>query len=292
MKQTLFTGVCTALVTPFTEQGINYPLLEVLLNRQMAAGIQAICLCGTTGEAPTLSDVEKLEIIRFSKTVVGNECMILAGTGSNCTSHAIALSKAAVAAGADALLVVSPYYNKANPEGLIAHYTQICTNVQIPVVIYNVPSRTGVDIPVSVYQELAKLPNVAGVKEASWDMRKISSVLRECPEDFALWAGNDELILPCISLGAKGVISVQSNAEPELTTAMTAAALDGDLDTALFLHKHLWPVSQALSSDINPIPIKTAMKLLGYDCGSCRLPLTTLSGDKHELLKKAIFSLR
>ena len=292
MKQTLFTGVCTALVTPFSGDKINYPLLEVLLHRQLEAGIHAICLCGTTGEAPTLSDAEKLEMISFAKTIVANDAIILAGTGSNATSHALQLSQAAVAAGADALLVVSPYYNKANSKGLIAHYTQICTSVQIPVVVYNVPSRTGVDIPVSVYQELAKLPNVAGVKEASWDMRKIATILRECPKDFALWAGNDELILPCIALGAKGVISVQSNAEPELTSAMTAAALDGDLDTALFLHKHLWPFSKALSSDINPIPIKAAMKLLGYDCGLCRLPLTKLSPDKLEQIKKAIFSLR
>lgn len=292
MKQTLFTGVCTALVTPFSEGMVNYPLLEVLINRQLDAGIRAICLCGTTGEAPTLSDEEKLEMIRLAKAIVADDCMIMAGTGSNSTGHAVEFSKAAVSAGADALLVVSPYYNKANEEGLIAHYTQICTSVQIPVVLYNVPSRTGVDIPLSVYQVLAKLPNVAGVKEASWDMRKLSSVLRECPEDFALWAGNDELTLPSIALGAKGVISVQSNAEPELTAAMTEAAMEGDLDTAIFLHKHLWSLSQALSSDINPIPIKEAMKLLGYDCGACRLPLTKLSTDKQEALKKAIFSLR
>ena len=292
MKQTLFTGVCTALVTPFRNGKINFDLLEVLLNRQIAAGITAVCLCGTTGEAPTLSDLEKVAMIRFAKEVVADQCMILAGTGSNDTAHCIELSKAAVQAGADALLVVSPYYNKANAEGLITHYRDICTSVQVPVVIYNVPSRTGVDIPVAVYQELAKLPNVAGVKEATTDMRKVAHIHHSCPADFALWCGNDDLILPCIALGGKGVISVVSNLDPFLTNAMTQAALKGADNTALKLQHQLWPLLQALSSDINPIPIKEALKIIGYDCGGCRLPLTKLSDDKNKILKESIFAFQ
>lgn len=292
MKQTLFSGVCTALVTPFKDGNINFSLLEVLLERQIAAGIPTICLCGTTGEAPTLSDQEKLAMIRFAKTKVGDSCMILAGTGGNSTSHAVELSKAAVQAGADALLVVSPYYNKANAEGLIAHYCQICTSVPIPVVIYNVPSRTGLDIPVPVYQELAKLPNVAGVKEASCDMRKVAQIRMQCPGDFTVWSGNDDLILPTAALGCKGVVSVISNVEPLLTQTMTQAAMDGDLDTALNLQKKLWPLLQALSCDINPIPVKAAMKVIGYDCGQCRLPLTDLPAEKIKFLKEGIFALQ
>jgi len=176
MKQPVFTGVCTALVTPFLGNTINFPMLEQLLKRQMDAGIEAVVISGTTGEAPTLTDVEKIELFRRAKQYVGAHCKILAGTGSNNTEHAVALSKAAEAVGADGLLVVTPYYNKATSEGLLAHYSAIAGAVHIPVIAYNVPSRTGVDIPVEVYACLAKIPNLAGVKEASSDIRKITKI--------------------------------------------------------------------------------------------------------------------
>ena len=192
MKNILFTGVCTALVTPFLNGEVNYPMLEQLLRRQVKAGIRAVVICGTTGESATLSDSEKLEMFRRAKKYVGDQCMIIAGTGSNNTEHALALSKAAEDAGADALLVVSPYYNKATSEGLIAHYSAVSSAVHIPVIAYNVPSRTGVDIPVGVYQYLAQIPNIAGVKEASTDISKITKIRAACPEDFALWSGNDD----------------------------------------------------------------------------------------------------
>lgn len=288
MKETLFSGACTALVTPFLDGKVNYPMLELLLRRQLDAGIRAVVICGTTGESPTLSDSEKLELFRRAKAFTGDACLIIAGTGSNSTEHAVHLSKAAMEAGADALLVVSPYYNKATGSGLIAHYTAICRAVHIPVILYNVPSRTGVDIPVEVYEKLAKLPNVAGVKEASPSISKIARIRAICPHDFALWSGNDDMTVPIMSLGGKGVISVLSNVEPVLTQAMTLAALDGDFDTAAAIQLELLPLIEALFSEVNPIPVKAAMKIIGYDCGGCRLPLTTLSKENYEKLKNIL----
>ena len=276
MNKPFFTGVCTALVTPFLENRVNYPMLEILLQRQLEAGIRAIVLCGTTGEASTLSDGEKIEMIRRGKNFVGKRCKIIAGTGSNDTSHAVRLSQAAESAGADALLVVSPYYNKATTEGLVAHYRAIAGSVKIPVVLYNVPSRTGLDVPVSVYQQLSLVPNIVGVKEANTDIRKIMKIRRTCGPDFAVWSGNDDMTVPIVSLGGRGVISVLSNVCPVEMAAMTNAALDGDFDSAAALQLELDPLSEALFSKVNPIPVKAAMKLIGYDCGGCRLPLTEL----------------
>lgn len=288
MEKTFFTGVCTALVTPFLENCVNYPMLEILLQRQLEAGIQAVVLCGTTGEASTLSDSEKIKLIRRGKSFVGNRCKIIAGTGSNDTSHAVYLSQAAEAVGADALLVVSPYYNKATPEGLVAHYREIARSVKLPVILYNVPSRTGLDIPVSVYQQLSGVPNIVGVKEASTDIRKVTKIRSTCGPGFAVWSGNDDLTVPILSLGGKGVISVLSNVCPIEMRAMAEAALDGDFDTAAALQIDLEPLNEALFSEVNPIPVKAAMNLIGYDCGGCRLPLTELSHTKLQSLRELL----
>lgn len=285
MKNTLFTGACTALVTPFLNGKVNYPMLEQLLRRQIDAAIRAVVICGTTGESPTLSDEEKLEMFRRAKKYAGDRCMIIAGTGSNCTEHSVALSRSAEAVGADALLVVSPYYNKATPEGLTAHYSAIASSVHIPVVIYNVPSRTGVDIPVSVYRCLSQLPNIAGVKEASTDISKIAKIRAACPKEFAVWSGNDDQAVAVMSLGGAGVISVLSNVMPVQTQLMAQAALDGDFDTAADLQLQLLPLIQLLFCEVNPIPVKAAMKLIGYDCGECRLPLTPMTRENLEKLK-------
>ena len=285
MKKTLFSGVCTALVTPFLDGKVNYPMMEVLLRRQIDAGIEAVVICGTTGESPTLSDDEKLELFRRCKAYAGNNCKIIAGTGSNDTEHACALSRAAEEEGVDAVLIVSPYYNKATPDGLYAHYRCIAESINIPVVIYNVPSRTGVDIPVSVYQRLANIKNIAGVKEASSDITKIGKIISQCPRDFCVWSGNDDQAVPVIALGGQGVISVLSNVAPVETEAMAYAALDGDFDTAADLQSQLMPLIEALFSEVNPIPVKAAMKLIGYDCGTCRLPLTPVSLENLEKLK-------
>ena len=287
MKNFLFKGVCTALVTPFLNGSINYPLLEQLIRRQTDAGIEAIVLCGTTGEAPTLSDPEKLELIRRAKQYAAGKCLIIAGTGSNNTEHAVSLSRAAQESGADALLVVSPYYNKATPDGLVTHYSTIASAVHIPIIVYNVPSRTGVDIPVTVYRALSHLPNIAGVKEASPDISKAAKIRAACP-DLQLWSGNDDQAAAVIALGGDGVISVVSNVLPAQTRAMVDAALDGDFDTAADLQLRLLPLIEALFREINPIPVKAAMKLLGYDCGSGRLPLTPASAETINKLKKLL----
>ena len=285
MNHPFFSGVCTALVTPFLKDSINYPMLEQLLRRQYDAGIRAVVICGTTGESATLTDEEKLTMFRYAKKSIPEDLRIIAGTGSNSTVHAIALSQAAQDAGADALLVVSPYYNKATPEGLYLHYAAIASSVQIPVILYNVPSRTGVDIPVEVYRRLSQIPNIAGVKEASSDIRKLARIRSQCPDHFTVWCGNDDLAVAAMALGAKGLISVVSNIEPEITGSMIGAALDGDFDTATALQLSLLPLIEALFQEVNPIPVKAAMAMIGYDCGSCRMPLCSPSEETSALLK-------
>ena len=284
MKQVLFTGACTALVTPFLGEQVNYPMLEILLQRQLDAGIKAIVLGGTTGESPTLSTAEKLEMYRRAKAYVGDRALIICGTGSNDTHHAVKLSQAAQEAGADALLVVSPYYNKANPEGIYAHYLAIAQAVQIPVIVYNVPGRTGMDIPVSVYQRLSQIPNIAGVKEAAPDIVKIARIRLACGADLPIWSGNDDQAVAAMALGAQGVISVLSNVMPVETAAMANAALAGDFDTAAELQCTMLPLIDGLFCEVNPIPVKAAMGLMGYDCGPCRLPLGPLSPENRKKL--------
>jgi len=279
MGKPLFTGACTALVTPFLDGKVNYPMAEQLLRRQIEAGISAVVLAGTTGESPTLSDEEKIELFRRCKEYAGDACTIIAGTGSNSTQHAVELSIEAQEAGADALLVVSPYYNKATPDGLVAHYLSIAHAVRIPVIMYNVPTRTGVDIPISVYQRLSRVPNIAGVKEASSDITKVARILNACGSDFAVWSGNDDQIVPVISLGGSGVISVLSNVFPHETNTMCHAALNGDFPTAATLQRQFLPAVDLLFCEVNPIPVKAAMKYIGYDCGECRLPLSKLTNE-------------
>ena len=279
MKNDVFTGVCTALVTPFLDGKINFPMAQQLLRRQVNAGVKAVVLSGTTGESPTLTDQEKCELFARCKDYIKDDCTIIAGTGSNCTTHAIELSIAAEKSGADALLVVSPYYNKATPEGLYTHYAAIAHAVKIPLIVYNVPSRTGVDISVETYRKLSTISNIVGVKEASSDIVKIAKIRKACGRSFSVWSGNDDMIVPSISLGAKGVISVLSNVCPVETVAMCDAALDGDFDTASALQCELMPLIQLLFCEVNPIPVKEAMKCIGFDCGGYRLPLTPLSPE-------------
>lgn len=288
MRKPLFTGVCTALVTPFLNGEVNYDMLKKILQRQVDAGVKAIVIAGTTGESPTLSDSEKINLFRKSKEYVGDQCLIIAGTGSNNTAHSITLSRAAEDAGADALLVVSPYYNKATSQGLILHYRAICQAVSIPVILYNVPSRTGVDIPISVYKELSAISNIAGVKEANPDITKIARIINACGSDFCIWSGNDDQVVPVMSMGGQGVISVLSNIAPEETVKMCHAAHCGDFKTAGELQCQLLPLIDALFSEVNPIPVKAAMNLIGFDCGSCRLPLCDMSANKLEVLKQCI----
>lgn len=284
MNKPIFTGVCTALVTPFLDGKVNYPLVEQMLKRQIESGVTAVVLSGTTGESPTLSDREKFELVRRAKEFVGDDCTIIAGTGTNSTEHAIHLSEDAQEAGADALLMVSPYYNKANSEGLFSHYMAIAHNVSIPIILYNVPSRTGLDIPVCVYKKLSGLPNIAGVKEATGDITKIAKIRQTCGENFVIWTGNDDQIVPVTSLGGNGVISVISNLLPRETVTMTNAALSGDFKLASKIQCELMPLIELLFREVNPIPIKYAMRYAGFDCGNCRLPLGQISDETKRLI--------
>lgn len=284
MKQPVFSGVCTALVTPFLNGEINFPLFDQLLRHQLDGGVKSVVISGTTGESPTLSDQEKILLFKRAKAYTNNACTIIAGTGSNSTRHSIALSIAAQDTGVDALLVVAPYYNKGNPEGLYQHFSAIAQSVNIPVIVYNVPSRTGVDIPITVYERLAKIPNIVGVKEASTDITKIIRIHKQCPKDFYIYSGNDDQIVPVIASGGLGVISVLSNILPGETVLMTEAALAGDFDTAAAIQADLLPLIDLLFSEVNPIPVKYALKQIGFDCGACRLPLGPLS----EINKKLI----
>ncbi len=286
MGEPLFTGACTALVTPFLNGNVNYPMLEQLLRRQIDAGIQAVVIGGTTGESPTLSDDEKTEMFRRCKAYTGNACKIIAGAGSNSTQHAVELSIAAEEAGADALLVVTPYYNKATPDGLVAHYIAIAHAVSLPIILYNVPTRTGVDIPVSVCQRLSRVPNIVGIKEASNDITKVARIKLACGPDFSVWSGNDDQIIPCMALGGNGVISVLSNVYPAETQVMCRAALQGDYETAAALQREFLPLIDLLFCEVNPIPVKAAMQCIGYDCGNCRLPLCKLTKEHQQQIER------
>lgn len=285
MKKPIFTGACTALVTPFLDEKLNTPMLRQLIRRQLNAGMDALVICGTTGESAALSDAEKLELFRVSREAIPENVAFIAGTGSNDTVHAVALSRAAEDCGADALLLASPYYNKGTEDGLYRHYAAIADSVHIPLILYNVPGRTGLNMPVSLYRKLSELPNVLGVKEASTDIRKIANIRQACPPDFFVWCGNDDLAVPAMALGALGIISVVSNVEPELTHAMVWAALDGDFDTAADLQLRLYPLIEALFREVNPAPVKAAMQLIGYDCGNCRLPVGRASQQTSKLLE-------
>lgn len=288
MENVLFRGTCTALVTPFIGDQVNYPMLERLLQRQIDAGIQAVVLGGTTGEAPTLSDGEKLEIYRRSKDFVGDRLKIIGGTGGNNTRHSVELSVAAQEAGADGVLVVAPYYNKGNFQGQLSHYISVAQSLSIPVIVYNVPGRTGVDLPVTLYQKLSLIPNIIGVKEAATDIVKIARIRSLCGSEFHVWSGNDEMAVAAMALGAEGVISVLSNVLPEQTQTMALAALAGDFDTASDLQCKLLPLIDALFREVNPIPVKAAMKLVGFDCGTCRLPLGPVSNETELLLHRLL----
>lgn len=288
MAKPVFTGVCTALVTPFRNNEIDTQMLQMLLDRQIEAGVRAIVIAGTTGESPTLSDAEKIQLFERSKSHVGNKCIIIAGTGSNSTAHSITLSIEAQEAGVDALLVVSPYYNKTTPDGIYKHYRAIAESVTIPVIIYNVPSRTGLDIPVDVYQKLSQIPNIVGVKEANPDITKLIDIRAACGDAFSIWTGNDDQIVPAMSVGCSGVISVVSNIKPATTVRLCTAALSGDYKAASNLQYQLQPLIKALFREVNPIPVKAAMRIIGMDCGSCRLPLCEITPENYEILKKQL----
>lgn len=288
MKRPIFTGLCTALVTPFHEGSVNYPMLEVLIRRQIDAGVDAIVLAGTTGESATLTSDEKLTIFRRGVETADGRCRVIAGTGSNCTANAVNLSKAAKDTGVDGLLVVTPYYNKTTQSGLLRHYAAICEATELPVIAYNVPSRTGMDISVETCRELAKMDHIAGIKEACGDISKCAKIIAS---GLPLYSGNDDQTVPVMALGGAGVISVASNVVPARMNAMVTACLAGEYRLAAALQHKLLPLMDLLFCQVNPIPVKAAMKLIGFDCGDCRMPLDDLTPANEERLRACLAEL-
>ena len=288
MKKPVFEGLATAIVTPFKNGTIDIPTFEMLLDAQLAANVDAIVVCGTTGESATLSAQEQLALIAHAIQYTAGRCKIIAGTGSNDTAHAIDMSRAASSMGACAVLVVTPYYNKCTQAGLIAHYTAIADAVSCPVICYNVPSRTGVDMTLETYQALSKHPNIQGVKEAGGSPAKIAKTIETCADDFFVWSGNDDEAVCAMALGAKGLISVLSNVRPKKTLAMLRACQQNDFRCAGALQRELMELIGALFCVVNPIPVKRALELEGIPVGDPRLPLTAFPAEKLPLLKAAL----
>ena len=274
----IFTGAGVAIVTPMNEDGsVNYAKLEELLEFQIAGNTDAIIICGTTGESSTLSDEEHLECIRFTCEKVNKRIPVIAGTGSNCTESAIYLSQKAEEFGADALLIVTPYYNKATQNGLKAHYTAIANKVKLPIILYNVPSRTGTRLAPQTVVDLCKeVPNIVAVKDATGDISEVAELMNLADGCVDVYSGNDDQIVPIMSLGGKGVISVLSNILPQETHDIVASYMNGDVQTSRDLQVKYIPLIKALFSEVNPIPVKKALNLMGMNVGSLRLPLTEM----------------
>ncbi len=273
----IFTGSAVAIITPFlAEGGINFDTFGKLIEFQIENGTDAIVVCGTTGEPPTMTTDEKRSAIAFCVKQAAGRVPVIAGTGGNCTANVIADSKAAEELGANALLIVTPYYNKCTQAGLVAHFHAVADEVQIPIVVYNVPSRTGVNILPATMAQIAAHPNIAALKEAAGDVSQMAEMARLCP-DLDLYSGNDDQILPILAYGGKGVISVLANCAPKLTHELCAAYFDGDIAKCRALQLQVNPLVAALFCEVNPIPVKTSVALLGFEVGEVRLPLTPLS---------------
>lgn len=288
MKKPIFRGTCTALVTPFSAHGVDYAALDRLLESQKEAGVEALVIGGTTGEAATLEPSELYALIAHCVRVCGGKTVLIAGTGGNDTRKAAETAKAAAALGADALLCVTPYYNRCTQAGLLAHYETLAAATQLPILLYNVPARTNVRIEAETCASLAKLDTVAGIKEADPDVGRVLRLHALCGRDFPVYCGCDDRILPFMACGALGVVSVLSNLRPKAVKELTDAALRGEYLRALELQREQQPLIEALSAAVNPIPIKAAMALSGLDCGPCRLPLTAAEPELSERLQALI----
>ena len=292
MRTPVFTGVCPALVTPFHESGgVNFEAFAKLIDYQIRGGVSALCVCGTTGESSTMTREERDTAIKFCVEQAAGRVKVIAGTGSNSTSVTVELSQRAQDMGADALLLVTPYYNKASQAGLIQHYETVAASVHLPLILYNVPGRTGVSFTAETYRRLAENPQINGVKEASGNFDLITHTRALCPEDFYIWSGNDDQVVPMMALGAKGVISVASNIIPEPMAELCRLCLAGDFEHAVSLQIKYTSLFDALFADINPIQIKTAMNLLGMDMGGLRLPLCAPSEANLQRLKQELIQL-
>lgn len=287
-KTTIFTGAAVAIVTPFKNNGVDYESLAALIERQIENSTDAIVICGTTGESSTLTDEEHKECVRFCVEKTAGRVPVIAGTGSNDTDYAISLSKYACEVGVDGLLLVTPYYNKATPKGLIKHFTAIADATDKPIILYNVPSRTGVNISLPVYKELAKHDRIVAAKEASGNISTVAALAEACGNSLDIYSGNDDQIVPILSLGGKGVISVLSNVVPKDTHDIVALWNEGKTKESLALQLKYLDLINALFCEVNPVPVKTAMGLMGLCADEMRLPLCEMEENNKERLATAL----
>ena len=286
MKTPVFTGTCTALITPFRTSGtIDYSAFARQIDRQIEAGIDALCVCGTTGESSALTVQEHIHLVDFCVSHVAGRCPVIAGSGSNDTAAALYLCQHAQESGSDALLVVTPYYNKTTQTGLVKHYEYLADRVELPIILYNVPSRTGLSFTAETYQILSQHPNINGIKEASGDFSLLTDTLALCGENLNIWSGNDDHTVPMMAMGAKGLISVVSKLDPEPMSEMTRWVLLGNWEKARELQVKYTPLIRALFSQVNPVPVKAAMKLAGLDSGTLRMPLWEMDEGPLMVLK-------
>ena len=288
MKQKIFTGSGVAIITPFKKDKVDFDKLKELIEFQIKNNTQAIIICGTTGESSTMSDEERKQTIKFAVDTVYKRIPVIAGTGGNNTQYAIELSKYAESVGVDGILLVTPYYNKTTQRGLIEHYKAIANSVTVPVILYNVPSRTGMSISVDTYVELSKIPNIVATKEASGDLSHIAKIAKKCGDDLYIYSGNDDQILPILSLGGIGVISVLANIKPYETNKMCEEYFKGNATQATNLQLKYLDLINNLFIETNPIPIKQALNELGYNVGECRLPLYKMSDTNIQKLKQSL----
>lgn len=290
-KIPIFQGACTAIVTPFSQRGLDYERLEKQLQAQMEGGVSAVVVCGTTGENATLSQDEHNELVRKTVNLCRGKLKVIVGVGGNNTEHALRKAENAAAIGADGILMVTPYYNKTSQKGLVEHFSYVADRVEIPMILYNVPSRTGIGIHAETYRILAEHPNINGVKEASGDFSLIARTRSLCGDALHIWSGNDDNTVPMMALGALGVISVASNIVPAVVSSLCALCLSGDFKGATELYCKYASLFSALFIETNPMPVKAAMELLQTDSGRVRLPLTEISEEHREQLKQELEKL-
>jgi 4-hydroxy-tetrahydrodipicolinate synthase len=286
MRKRVFTGSGVAITTPFSENGVDFEKLGELIEFQISEGTDALIICGTTGEASTMPDEEHMSVIKFAVEKVNKRIPVIAGAGSNDTRHAIKLSQYAEEVGSDAILSVTPYYNKTTQKGLYEHFKAIAKSISIPIILYNVPSRTNLNINPETMQALCEFENIAAVKECNF--HQVGDVINLCGPDFTVYSGEDSMVVPLLSLGGKGVISVMANIIPRFTRDMVHKYLEGDIESSRKMQLAVLPLIKALFSEVNPIPVKTAMNLMGMNVGKCRMPLVDMSDKNLELLKSEL----
>lgn len=290
MKKILFKGCATAIATPFTEEGVDLEEFAKLVEEQIKEGVDGIVVCGTTGESSTMTEKERLDTIECAVKTANKRVPIIAGTGSNNTKAVIEMNKKVEELGVDGLLVVTPYYNKTTQEGLIVHYKTIAENTTLPIIMYSVPSRTGVNIKPETCFELSKVENIVAIKEASGDLSQIATIASLCRDNLCIYSGNDDQIIPILSLGGKGVISVLSNVKPKFTHDMCYNFFNGKIKEATKMQLDAIPLIKALFSEVNPIPVKAALNMMGYNYGKPRLPLIEMTEKGKEILKKTLYT--